>query len=155
MSFLDRIMNVAKVDDVDDYEDTNFYDEEVKPNYAAIKQQPNTNDYKSRYNSSITPLESRKSNTMQVKVIKPVNVDENSREIVDTLKSGCTILLNLEGLDIDIAQRIIDFSSGVCSALDGNFRKISTFIFLITPNTVGISGDLSDIITDTFDITGI
>ena len=48
---------------------------------------------------------------MEVCVIKPTSV-EDSREITETLLSGRTVILNLEGLDLEIAQRIIDFTSG-------------------------------------------
>ena len=39
------------------------------------------------------------------------------REITETLLSGRTVILNLEGMDLEIAQRIIDFVSGadVCN----------------------------------------
>ena len=50
-----------------------------------------------------------------------------------------------EGLDVDIAQRIIDFTSGSCFAISGNLQKISHYIFIITPASVDISGDFQDI----------
>ena len=49
------------------------------------------------------------------------------------------------GLDVDIAQRIIDFTSGSCFAISGNLQKISHYIFIITPASVDISGDFQDI----------
>ena len=48
---------------------------------------------------------------MEVCVIKPASM-EDTREIADTLLAGCTVVLNLEGIDVDIAQRIIDFCCG-------------------------------------------
>ena len=65
---------------------------------------------------------------MEVCVIKPRSM-EDTREITDTLLANCTVVLNMEGLDVDIAQRIIDFSSGSCYAIDGNLQKVSNFIF--------------------------
>lgn len=44
---------------------------------------------------------------MEVCVIKPTSV-EDAREITETLLANRTVVLNLEGLDVDIAQRIID-----------------------------------------------
>ena len=41
--------------------------------------------------------------------------------------------LNLEGMDLEIAQRIIDFTSGATYAISGNLQKISNYIFLVTP----------------------
>ena len=50
------------------------------------------------------------------------------------------------GLDVDIAQRSIDFSSGSCYAIDGNLQKVSNFIFIITPSGVEVSGDFQEIL---------
>ena len=65
---------------------------------------------------------------MEVCVIKPRSM-EDTREITDTLLASCTVVLNMEGLDVDIAQRIIDFASGSCYAIDGNLQK-SAILFL-------------------------
>ncbi len=78
-------------------------------------------------------------------MIKPASVDD-SREICETLLSGRTVILNLEGLDLEIAQRIIDFISGSAFAISGNLQKISNYIFLVTPTNVDISGDLQDLL---------
>lgn len=64
------------------------------------------------------------------------------------------VILNVEGLDVDIAQRIIDFSSGSCFAISGNLQKISNYIFIITPANVEISGDFQSLI-DSYDQTSI
>ena len=95
----------------------------------------------------------RKATGMEVCVIKPTNVDD-SREITETLLSR-TVILNLEGLDLEAAQRIIDFTSGATFAIDGNLQKISNYIFLITPTTVDISGDLQDLLNTSFDVPSI
>ena len=56
--------------------------------------------------------------THLVCVIKPTSI-EDAREITETLLANRTVVLNLEGLDVDIAQRIIDFTSGSCFAISG------------------------------------
>lgn len=78
---------------------------------------------------------------MDICVIKPSGAAE-AREISDTLVNNRCIILNLEGLDMDVAQRIIDIISGSCFAIDGNLQKISNCIFLITPKGVNVSGDV-------------
>ena len=62
---------------------------------------------------------------------------------------------SLEGLDMELAQRIIDFTSGSCFAINGNLQKISSFIFIVTPSSVDISGDLQDILNGAFDVPAI
>ena len=57
--------------------------------------------------SKITPMRKKNSGngTMEVCVIKPSSM-EDTREIADTLIDRCTVVLNLEGIDVDVAQRI-------------------------------------------------
>ena len=88
---------------------------------------------------------------MEVCVIKPTSVEE-AREITETLLANRTVVLNMEGLDVDIAQRIIDFTSGSCYAINGNLQKISHYIFIITPASVDISGDFQEILNGSFDV---
>lgn len=86
------------------------------------------------------------SNGMEVCVIKPTDIDDG-RSITDTLLKNRTVVLNLEGLDVSLAQRIIDFSSGSCYAIKGNMQKISNYIFVITPASIDISGDFPESMT--------
>lgn len=102
----------------------------------------------------ITPMkQSRKVGVggMEVCVIKPTSV-EDGREITETLLANRTVVLNLEGLDMEIAQRIIDFTSGSCFAISGNLQKISHYIFIITPPSVDISGDFQEIMGSALDM---
>ena len=86
------------------------------------------------------------SSSLEVCVIKPTNV-EDGREIANTLLGGKEVVLNLEGIDVELAQRIIDFSSGACFAINGNLQKVSHYIFVITPESVDISGDFQGYIS--------
>ena len=56
-------------------------------------------------------------------------------------------VVNLEGIDLDVAQRIIDFISGSCYAMAGNIEKISNYIFIVTPESIEISGDIHNAIS--------
>lgn len=82
--------------------------------------------------------------SMEVCVIKPTSIEEEL-EITETLMNGRTVIINMEGLNVEIAQRIIDFISGSVYAMHGNLQKISNFIFLATPNGVDISGDIQNL----------
>jgi cell division inhibitor SepF len=88
---------------------------------------------------------------MEVCMIKPTSFDD-AREICDTLMEGRAVVINLEGLHIEVAQRIIDFSSGACYSLGGNLQMISKYIFIVTPRTVELSGDFQSILSGAFDI---
>lgn len=105
--------------------------------------------------SKVAPIRPRKiSGGMTVCVIKPKSM-EDAREITETLLNNCTVVLNLEGLDLDIAQRIIDFASGSCYAINGTLQKISGYIFIITPSSVDVSGDIQEILGGAFDVPSV
>lgn len=167
MGVFDKFLDIMKLND-DDYDD-DFYDdeddfyedeyEEEKPHRNLFgKKNNNKEDYddfdmqensKLPANSNkVTPMRQparRSSANMEVCVVKPTSVDD-SREITETLLAGRTVILNLEGMDLEIAQRIIDFISGATFAISGNLQKISNYIFLVTPTNVDISGDLQDLL---------
>jgi len=129
------------------------YEEEPAP--TPVRQQQVK---KSSRQSKIIPMRgtSAPEKQMEVRVIKPTSV-EDGREISDTLLDGRAVILNLEGLQVNIAQRIIDFSSGACYSINGNLQKVSNYIFVITPESVEISGDFQELLNTNknngFDVT--
>lgn len=69
---------------------------------------------------------------------------EDAREIANHLKNKKPVVINLEAVERNAAQRIVDFLSGAVYALDGNIQKVANGIFLIAPYNVGIMGDFKD-----------
>lgn len=160
MGVMDKFLNYMKLnDDDDDFYDDDYYDEgpaEEKPKkLSAVKEDIVLEDDKAAKKTTpkVTPMrQTKKMGTgMEVCVIKPTSI-EDAREITETLLANRTVVLNLEGLDVDIAQRIIDFTSGSCFAISGNLQKISHYIFIITPAIVDISGDFQEILSGSFDV---
>lgn len=165
MGVMDKFLNAMKLNDEDDddlYDD--YYDEEEieeKPKRKNIRELDEFDDFEDRASKKTTPKvtpmrPTRKvgGNGMEVCVIKPTTV-EDAREITETLLANRTVVLNLEGLDVDVAQRIIDFTSGSCFAIAGNLQKISHYIFIITPSSVDISGDFQEILSGSFDVPSL
>ena len=173
MSVLDKFLSIMRLDDEEDYEDDLFDEDDDEfddePKKGLFKK--NKKDYfdededdfevkkpaRSTVANKVTPMlrpPVKKGVAMEVCVIKPTVVDD-AREITETLLSGRTVILNLEGLDLEVAQRIIDFTSGATFAINGNLQKISNYIFLVTPTNVDISGDLQDLLSTSFDVPSI
>lgn len=163
MGVFDKFLDIMKLND-DEYDDDDFYDEEFddddfdeKPRRSLFnkKGKDEYDDFDiqedkkfAQTSNKVTPMRqpaSRRNANMEVCVVKPASVDD-SREITETLLAGRTVILNLEGMDLEIAQRIIDFISGATFAISGNLQKISNYIFLVTPTNVDISGDLQDLL---------
>ena len=98
--------------------------------------------------SKIMPMRGRRSTSeanLSVCVIKPQSM-EDAKDIAETLVKNCTVILNLEGIDVELAQRIVDFTAGACYSLGGNLMKISSYIFVLGPYNVDVSGDLQNIL---------
>ena len=179
MGMMDKFLNIMRLnadeeedfydDDYYDDDDDDYYEEPKRKSFRREKEQPEeepaikfsaTKEQKAsaKSNSKVTPMRPSKKNqggnaAMEVCVIKPTSV-EDAREITETLLNNRTVVLNLEGLDLEIGQRIIDFTSGSCFAIDGNLQKISNFIFIVTPAAVDISGDFQSIM-DAFDVSSL
>ena len=143
-----RVLNRSSRDDLDDPVSAPAEKAPVQADrQAAVRPKP-----KSTRQTKISPMRSpKRSGGMEVCVIRPKSM-EDAREITETLLDECTVVLNMEGLDLDIAQRIIDFASGSCYAMHGNLQKISNYIFIITPESVDISGDFQEILSGAFDV---
>lgn len=164
MGLFDKFMDVMRLspDDDDEFYEDDYYEEEEDdtPKKKLFRKDEKTTDITdvretTKNVSKITPMRSskRSGNGMSVCVIKPTSFDD-AIEITDTLLQNRTVVLNVEGLDVEVAQRIIDFASGSCYAIRGNLQKISKYIFIITPEAVDISGDFQNIL-DSFDTSGI
>ncbi len=157
MSVMDKFLNAMKLNpEEDDYYDDDYYDDDPEPvrKPGTAREDAAPEEPVKKPSPKVTPMRQMKKmpgTGMEVCVIKPTTV-EDAREITETLLANRTVVLNLEGLDVDIAQRIIDFTSGSCFAISGNLQKISHYIFIITPASVDISGDFQEILSGSFDV---
>ena len=153
---------VVDDDDEDEVPSTRVKKKKSEPQYEADTEEPikeakpapkPAKSFKQR-TSSPRPVSNNSKvvrmgnlSSLEVCVIKPTNV-EDGREIANTLLGGKAVVLNLEGIDVELAQRIIDFTSGACFAINGNLQKVSNYIFIITPESVDISGDFQGYISN-------
>ena len=176
MGVFDKFLDIMKLND-DDYDDDEFYDDddfaddgdfEEKPRRSFFGKKNNKEEsfndfdadedkkFQPSASSKVTPMRpaAKHGGNMEVCVVKPTSVDD-SREITETLLAGRTVILNLEGMDLEIAQRIIDFISGAAFAISGNLQKISSYIFLVTPTNVDISGDLQDLLSGSMETPSV
>ncbi|MHA0855861.1 cell division protein SepF [Paenibacillus sp. CMAA1364] len=95
--------------------------------------------------SNVVSIHSQKN--VKVVLYEPRSYDE-AQEIADHLRSHRTVVMNLQRVRNDQAFRIIDFVSGTVYALSGSISKIGGNIFLCTPDTVEIQGNISEILAE-------
>ena len=118
------------------YQRTSFSDNNRRPKAAPAR----SNVVPISSNDNMRPAARGKSNVI---VIKPLSFDD-AQEVSDNLKDGKTIVINLEGVEVESAQRIIDFIGGACYGIDGVLKAIPANIFIAAPNNTEVSGDLRE-----------
>lgn len=163
MSLLTKLMDTMRLTDNEDdgYFGPDDEYEEVRPArkslFAAKEEEEDIDDQedqKPRFfsrSSKVVPM--RKA--MEVSLIKPTSI-EDAREICDYLLAGKAVVLNMEGIHTEVAQRIIDFTSGATYSMNGNLQKISSYIFIATPESVELSGDFQDLLNNgSLDVAGL
>jgi len=164
MSLLNKLMETMRLtgDDDDDYFDSDEDYETDKPAKKSLftaagreeADEYDDEDQKPRFfprSSKVVPMK----RAMEVSLIKPTSI-EDAREICDYLLAGKAVVLNMEGIHMEVAQRIIDFTSGATYSMNGNLQKISSYIFIATPESVELSGDFQDLLNNgSLDVSGL
>jgi len=157
MGILDNIIGALNLDgaEKDDYYDT---DDEVyaEEGNVAFKSKPIGKDdpeieiSREKQTSKSKPVAAFPSKKrvasvegMEMEVIKPTSF-EQANEITTILLANKAVILNVENLDMAIAQRIIDFASGTCYAIGGHLQRLSKYMFVITPASVSVNGDFEN-----------
>lgn len=88
----------------------------------------------------------------EVVVVEPHSFDEMP-QVIQTLRDRKSVVLNLNVMDPDEAQRAVDFVAGGTFAMDGHQERIGESIFLFTPNCVKVSSlaghtqELTDVVS--------
>ncbi len=164
MSLISRLMEMTRLND--DEEDDDYFGPEddyesdrsgrrntfsnSRDDLDEDEEEPRPRFF-SRSSAKVVPMR----RSMEVSMIKPTSI-EDAREICDYLLAGKAVVLNMEGIHTEVAQRIIDFTSGATYSMNGNLQKISSYIFIATPESVELSGDFQDLLNNgNLDVSGM
>ena len=155
MGSMDKFINFMKMnnngdDDDDEYIDHDYEEEEEE--YAPSPKRvsaPDEDDDRAARRTQRQPVRGNfakkgasvsNSANMEICFCKP-STFEDATQVADALLSNRSVVLNLEGLDMALAQRIFDFATGSTYAVQGKLEAISKYVYMITPESVNISGD--------------
>ena len=86
------------------------------------------------------PLEAVASASVKVHLVVPRSFND-AQSIADKFKQSTPVILNLQGVDVDLSKRLIDFSSGLTYALNGGMQRVADKVFLLTPRNVDVSAE--------------
>ena len=161
MGFLDGFlnkMNFSTTDEYDgDYDDmdmTEENEEEEEETAASAAEEKKADQETATFRKKAAKNTSSKVVSMngvmkqsEVCMIIPKEYND-TKDIAEILLSGKTVVLNMEAMNFDTAQRVIDFTSGACFTMGGNLQKISKKIIIATPSNVELSGDFTELLGD-------
>ena len=88
--------------------------------------------------SNVIGMPGVNSSASEVVVIEPHSFEEMP-QVIQTLRERRSVVLNLNVMDPDEAQRAVDFVAGGTYAIDGHQERIGESIFLFTPSCVKVS----------------
>lgn len=134
-------------DDYDEYNEFDDYYDEMDSGYEDLdvpeedylydEAQPKAQTERRRSSSRVVDL-NQKSYQQQIVIMEPANI-ETAQQVCDDVRSGKTVICNIEKIDPKISQRVIDFITGATYALRGNVMPISALIFVVAPGTTNIT----------------
>jgi cell division inhibitor SepF len=86
------------------------------------------------------PLEAVASASVRVHLVVPRSFND-AQSIADKFKESVPVIVNLQGTDVELSKRLIDFSSGLTYALNGSMQRVADKVFLLTPRNVEVSAE--------------
>lgn len=147
MGFLDKVKSFIDVSDENtgDERAENVYDEPEDSGYISREPEPvrQLTDVSSRpTNISSSNVVGLQSSSRTPVVLKKLDRYCDVQDAADVLNEKRIVILNLETCPAEDSKRIIDFLSGVAYANSGDIKKIAGKAYIITPDSVPLSGDL-------------
>ncbi len=114
--------------------------EEVTPATPAEEPVPAK---KESYRTAPRPVAPATKGQVNMVIIKS-NDYSDARTVADHILGNRAVLLNLENCNKEMAQRILDFLSGVVYAQGGDLQRVAHSTYAVTPRNVGLQGELTD-----------
>lgn len=75
---------------------------------------------------------------VKVASVAPTGFND-AQEIGDKFRDAQPVIVNTQGLDVELRRRLVDFASGLCYGLGGHMEKVANQVYLLTPANVEVS----------------
>ena len=134
----DEISGFSDIDDEDDDDEI----PEPSPRHSTFRRSSRTSETSGPRIVSMS-RGPRGNAGMEVRVCRPSDFD-SCQDISDIILSGKAAVINFDLVSLEDAQRIIDFVSGCCYAINGTVKQVADKIVIYTPNDIDITGDFLD-----------
>lgn len=108
--------------------------------FALREEEEDETVFEEEAGRNVVPLSSerRRTTATEVGVFAPTSFADVT-EIADALRGRQVVIVNLQGADRTLLQRVVDFTSGVAYTIDGRIQKLSDALYLVVPAGVNIN----------------
>ena len=91
----------------------------------------------------VTPTRAPASQAMnEILTVHPTEY-RDAAPIAESFREGVPVILNLSRMTEPEAKRLIDFASGLSMGLNGRIERVTSKVFLLSPEHIEIAGDES------------
>jgi cell division inhibitor SepF len=107
----------------------------------------------SRQPASVTPLETRRPSASASSAPEPRTADvsrivtvhprtyNDARTIGEHFRDGVPVIMNLSEMEDADAKRLVDFSAGLIFGLRGAIERVTSKVFLLSPENVKVAAE--------------
>lgn len=68
----------------------------------------------------------------------------DAQGIAESFREGVPVIINLSQMTEPDARRLIDFASGLSQGLYGRIERVTSKVFLLSPEHIVVSGDAAE-----------
>jgi cell division inhibitor SepF len=97
----------------------------------------------------VTPLPKRQPARTQIPEMNEIltvhpRQYRDAQGIADSFRDGVPVIINLTQMTESEARRLIDFASGLSTGLRGRIERVTSKVFLLTPEHISIAGEAAE-----------
>lgn len=124
----------------DEYEEYSEYEDTPVPDQESVGAEV-TPINRSRFQHD--SLAGQGPDLRRITTVHPRSYND-ARVIGEAFRGGTPVIMNLSDMDDADAKRLVDFSAGLIFGLRGNIERVTSKVFLLSPENVEITGEANE-----------
>ena len=81
----------------------------------------------------------------EILTVHPKAYNKDAQVIAENFRDGVPVIMNLSEMDEAEARRLIDFASGLSQGLYGKIERVTSRVFLLSPQHIAVHGESSKV----------
>lgn len=120
-----------------------FDDDAQMDDFDVYSEEENADEFEDDVQAPAAPVEApvapaMNANPVSLKIITPKSYDD-ARDITEFLMNGNTVLINMDGINRELAIRILDYIKGALQVVGGMMTKVGKTTLVVAPKNVDVS----------------